>query len=231
MMNENSSLKRITLSSIWAYILEIVNFERGIFYTIKALAFYPGSAIREFLFENRNKLMKPIKFLVVSVAVSAVVTHYCMPSDTDILESVKAQLAQYKLPENIAATFEKVQVMSKKYPSVLAVLSVPFLALISFYMFSKKQFNFAEHLILNSYLLAFMNIISIVLAFIFWMKINWLITIIGVLPLFYILFFYIQVFELPFWKGWGRALFALLLIQIMSSVVNLLIGVIVHFFF
>ena len=122
-MKESPSVKRITLGSIWTYILEILNFERGIFYTLKTLAFYPGKVIREFLLEDRTKLVKPLKLLIILVAISSLIGHYFMPSDAEMLVTIKAQLAQYNLPEDIATTFEKVQLLSDKHSNCLLYTS------------------------------------------------------------------------------------------------------------
>ena len=52
-----------------AYIIEelrsVFNFERGIFFTLKALLTAPGDNVRVFIEEDRNHLVKPILFLII----------------------------------------------------------------------------------------------------------------------------------------------------------------------
>jgi len=71
---ENSSnyeLERITLKHILLSVLAILNFEKGILFTIKELVLRPRIVIEEYLKKDRKKLIHPIRFLVFSTALSA----------------------------------------------------------------------------------------------------------------------------------------------------------------
>jgi hypothetical protein len=59
-------LKRIDGHYILQEIGNVLNFEKGILFTIKELAISPGKSILDFLHTNRNRLVKPIVFLIVS---------------------------------------------------------------------------------------------------------------------------------------------------------------------
>jgi hypothetical protein len=58
-------LKRINSSYIISEIGSVLNFEKGILYTIKELLKRPGKNIQTFISEDRNRLVKPIIFLIV----------------------------------------------------------------------------------------------------------------------------------------------------------------------
>ncbi len=60
-----NTLKRIDKKYIVNEISSIINFDRGIFYTVKVLFIRPGDAVREFILENRKRLVKPILFLII----------------------------------------------------------------------------------------------------------------------------------------------------------------------
>ncbi|EEI90240.1 hypothetical protein HMPREF0765_4191 [Sphingobacterium spiritivorum ATCC 33300] len=66
---EDQKLKRINSNYISHEIQHLIHFEKGFPFTIKNLLLRPGKSIREFLFENRDKYVKPVLFLVVSSVV------------------------------------------------------------------------------------------------------------------------------------------------------------------
>ena len=60
---ESYSLKRITFASLMGFILSILNFEKGILFSIKELILRPRIVIEEYLKRDRKKLVNPIRFL------------------------------------------------------------------------------------------------------------------------------------------------------------------------
>lgn len=60
------TLKRINGLYIYNEISNVLNLEKGILLTIRELTINPGNNIKTFLNENRNRLVKPIIFIIVS---------------------------------------------------------------------------------------------------------------------------------------------------------------------
>jgi hypothetical protein len=61
-----ASLKRIDEKYIIHEIEHVLHFERGILYTIRELIINPGQNIRNYLSENRSRLVKPIIFIIIT---------------------------------------------------------------------------------------------------------------------------------------------------------------------
>jgi hypothetical protein len=61
-----SLLKRIDGHYIIHEIEHVLHFERGILYTIRELIVNPGQNVRNYLSENRSRLVKPIIFIIVT---------------------------------------------------------------------------------------------------------------------------------------------------------------------
>lgn len=61
-----TKLKRIDGHYIVHEIEHVLHFERGILYTIRELITNPGQSIRNYLSENRSRLVKPIIFIIVT---------------------------------------------------------------------------------------------------------------------------------------------------------------------
>jgi hypothetical protein len=58
-------IKRINGRYIISEIGSVLNFQKGIFHTIKELLIRPGQNIRQFISEDRSRLVKPIMFLLI----------------------------------------------------------------------------------------------------------------------------------------------------------------------
>ncbi len=75
--NETKTLDRINGRYIWQEISSVLNLDKGIFYTIKELVIRPGRSVREFLLHDRNRLVKPIIFIIItSLIYTLVVNHF-----------------------------------------------------------------------------------------------------------------------------------------------------------
>jgi hypothetical protein len=56
--------------------MHLFHLEKGFIYTVKKLLTQPGESIREFLKENRNKLMKPVPFLVFTSLIYTIIVSF-----------------------------------------------------------------------------------------------------------------------------------------------------------
>jgi hypothetical protein len=59
-------LKRINGQYILKEIGSVLNFDKGILYTIRELLFRPGKNIQTFIIKDRNRLVKPIIFIIIT---------------------------------------------------------------------------------------------------------------------------------------------------------------------
>lgn len=69
-------LKRISGHYIIHEIEHILHFEKGILYTIRELLTRPGESVRHFVAENRNRLVKPVIFIIVTSLIYTLVNHF-----------------------------------------------------------------------------------------------------------------------------------------------------------
>lgn len=63
---EPAKLRRIDGKYIASEIGSVLNFDRGFFYTMRELLLRPGNAIRHFIQVERNRLVKPIIFIILT---------------------------------------------------------------------------------------------------------------------------------------------------------------------
>ena len=77
-----SNLKRIDGHYIIHEIEHVLHFERGILYTIKELVTNPGQNVKNYLTENRNRLVKPIIFIIVTSLIYSICNSFFHFEDT-----------------------------------------------------------------------------------------------------------------------------------------------------
>lgn len=71
-----ATLRRIDKHYISHEFLHLFHFEQGFLYTAKELMLRPGDSIREFIFDNRNKLVKPVAYIILTSLLFTLVAHY-----------------------------------------------------------------------------------------------------------------------------------------------------------
>lgn len=90
-----AKLKRIDAHYIQHEIEHLLHFERGFLYTVKELVLRPGKSIREYLNDNRSRLVKPVVFIIVTSLIFTIIsgllhvkTHFIQFSSGDKNSSI-----------------------------------------------------------------------------------------------------------------------------------------------
>ncbi|EJL68508.1 DUF3667 domain-containing protein [Chryseobacterium populi] len=68
--------KRIDGRYIISEIEHVLHFERGILYTIRELLIKPGENIKNFITENRSRLVKPVIFIIVTSLIYTLISKF-----------------------------------------------------------------------------------------------------------------------------------------------------------
>lgn len=69
-------LKRVDSHYVSHEIQHLLHFEKGFLYTIKELLVRPGKNVKEFIADNRSRLVKPIIFLIITSLIYTTVAHF-----------------------------------------------------------------------------------------------------------------------------------------------------------
>ena len=69
-------IKRINVHYIMHEIQHVLHVEKGLIYTVKELLIRPGQRVREYITENRNRLVKPVIFIIITSLIYTVISHY-----------------------------------------------------------------------------------------------------------------------------------------------------------
>ena len=136
------TLKRINKLYIYNEIRNVLNLEKGILFTIKELTVNPGNNIKTFLNENRNRLVKPIIFIIVASFI------YTLANNIFNFEDGWVNYSDTKESTTLAI-FEWIQ-GNYGYANILMAV---FIALWLKLFFRKYRFNFFEILILLCFII------------------------------------------------------------------------------
>lgn len=144
---KSENLERIDGKYIWSEISSVLNFDKGILYTIKELFLRPGDTVREFILFDRKRLVKPIVFVIFS----------------SLLFLLAQQLLEFNtggVPKNIEnpGVIKAFEWLNENFGIVNIMLGI-FIGLWIRLLFLKANFNIYEIFILVFFIIGIGNLI------------------------------------------------------------------------
>jgi hypothetical protein len=132
--------------------------KKGLPNTIKALTLTPGEAIRDFLRGKRQSLYPPFKYLVLMGAIVILFSlryrffhNEYTKVETDDMNSLPDWIV---IPTEFKPVIESFFLFAEDQATLLNIAAIPVFAFFSWALLSGKKFNFAENLILNTFITA-----------------------------------------------------------------------------
>ncbi len=121
----------------------LLHYERGLFYTIRALLARLGDTIRNYLSEDRRRVVQPSVFIIISSLV------YTLANGFFKIEEGYVQFQQTDSTSTVALLFSWVQ----QHYGYANVLMAVFIALWLKLFFRKHSFNLFEILVMPCYIM------------------------------------------------------------------------------
>lgn len=149
------NLKRIDRTYIINEFASLLYFERGLLYTFKELLLHPGESVKAYLTEDRNKLTKPVVYIIVTSIIYSILNQF-LNFDKEYID--------YNLPEGSTAFrfFEWMQV-NYGYSNIILGLFIAFWTML---LYRKHKYNYFEITSLLFYIMGqVMLMLSIILSF------------------------------------------------------------------
>ena len=157
-----AELNRIDGKYILSEIGSVLNFDKGILFTIRELLLRPGQSIRKFILDDRNRLVKPIAFIIISSLIYTI---------SQQLMHFKDGYIKYSFGDEKSAMLSIFKWIATNY-GYTNILMAFFIAFWIKIFFKKYTYNFFEILILLFFLmgigmlaLAFFGILSSIVGF------------------------------------------------------------------
>ncbi|MCU0467646.1 MAG: DUF3667 domain-containing protein [Arcicella sp.] len=155
---QSSNPKKIDEHYVKHEIEHLFHFEKGFPYTIRELLINPGKSIGDFIAGNRNRLVKPITFIIVSSLIYTIVSHYFHIDDFFI---------KIKSPESEGKpTFFKIIEWAKAHYGYMNILSGALVAFGLKIFFKKYGYNLFELFVVLCYVMGVSIFFSAFLAII-----------------------------------------------------------------
>jgi hypothetical protein len=147
--------KRITISFLWEKFLHgFFHLNRGLFYTLAELFVRPGTMLRGYIAGKRINHINPFTYLVLISLVGGFIYTW-----SGIL---------YHQDQIFLASGETINFTSKHF-SARMLLMIPINAILCSVLFKSFKYNFAEHLIINTFLICQSIVFLIVGMLVYWL--------------------------------------------------------------
>lgn len=148
-------LKRINQHYVVHEITHLLHFEKGFLYTIKQLFTNPGRTIKEFITEDRSRLVKPVVFIILTSLLFSLTAHVLH------IDSFVAFNDSHN-----ASTADKIFKWGDANSGYMNIIIGIFIALWTKLFFRKSDYNLYEILILLCFVTGMSMIIFSIFAII-----------------------------------------------------------------
>jgi hypothetical protein len=209
-----SIIKRIDGHYITHEIEHVLHFERGILYTVKELIVNPGESVRNYISENRSRLVKPIIFIIITSLIYTLISRFFHIEDEYIKYEGLEKSSIVKILGWLQGNY-----------GYMNILTGMFIAMWLKVFFKKYGYNFFELLIMLCFVLGISMLIYAFFAFmegIFHVK---LLNIAGMIGVLYLVWATGQFFEKKKIVNYFKALVCYLLGMITFLVLVCGIGI------
>lgn len=150
-----NNLKRIDRKYILSELVNVLNFNKGIFYTIKELSIRPGKSIKHFIQKDRSKFVKPISFVILCSIIYTIAQQYLINKDF-LNEFGRGHIDSLGLKKSaLINTFDWTK-RNYGYTNILISIFIVFWIKL---FFKKLNYNFYEILTFILYVLGFSTLI------------------------------------------------------------------------
>ncbi|MEM9052765.1 MAG: DUF3667 domain-containing protein [Bacteroidota bacterium] len=168
-VTEIRQVKRITVGQVLGSMIVAFNMDRGGVYTAKQLFINPGKAVREYLGANRFHYTPPFRILIITTTLAFLAFGF-----TEAFQDAESQFTagfngsvEENRGEDVDVTAEIKQILREISPYFNFILwtFIPIVSLFSWLFNLKKNFNYAEHLVFQTYLFCISNILCFLFPF------------------------------------------------------------------
>lgn len=138
-------IHRIDKSYLTQELLKLIGYERGFLYTAKGLLLRPGKVIREYIQEDRQKITKPITYLILTSLIYTFISHYFK---TDMIQN-----EMLKRMYGDSLTYQLFYWVQNNYGYANLLLLVP-ITLWARFLFGDYKYNLYETFVVMSLVMA-----------------------------------------------------------------------------
>ncbi|WP_421753570.1 DUF3667 domain-containing protein [Croceimicrobium sp.] len=218
LVKQERQVRRYSLRNMGSSILDAFNLEYGILYTLKEFLIRPGQSTRNYLGEGRLNYSSPFRLLILSTALLLVlIQSSSVGSDFEAGFNYGASQNAEAQTENQQAQLqgEAVLALFSEYFNLLLWLYIPVISFFSWLFNRKRNLNFAEHIVFNSYYTSLINVFSLIMVLDLFLGNGIASFLYFVIALVYYSWFYKDLLS----KSWLRSILEALAISAISGII------------
>lgn len=225
-ITEVRTVKRITMKQILQSAVEAFNIERGGVYTIRQLFLNPGTTVLDYLGANRFHYVPPFRILIVTTALALFLiglAEFTEQASADFTQGYSSSVEETGgNPEEAKNSVLWLLGEIQGYFNLILWTFIPFAALFTWLINLKRKFNFAEHVVFQTYMFCLSNMLS------FLFPLDHILPGWVVMTVIYILMFFLYIYGYKEFlkKTWLRSIFEMSIVLLVSSVIwSVLLGI------
>jgi hypothetical protein len=137
---------RLTVQGIVKQVAhDVLNLDRGLLFTALELTRRPGDAIRDYVEGKRVRYTGPVKYFILTLAVTTFAT-----AQLGVMNEAGAGMVK-SMGNAAPVTAEQASRFMSQWMTLFMALGVPFTAAVTARLFRRARMTYAEHLVLNLY--------------------------------------------------------------------------------
>ena len=148
--------ERVTLKKMLSDVAEtIFGWDNKYFFTLRSLVLKPHTVLEDYVSGVRKRYVHPFTFLIIGATLVLFTFTFFLDSFMGNLEAFNMQLVErYKgigIKDPDLERVDQVQAEILKYFNLVTLLLIPLYSLFTYTIY-RKTYNYAEHLVFNSYI-------------------------------------------------------------------------------
>lgn len=155
-VKEEREIKRITFAKFFEDLFSAFNVERGLVYTVKMLFWKPGKLVNLYLYDGRYRVFNSFRLLFLSTAISLFV--FYLTSSTSFFDGFQEGLMEGAEQDMKLQTGSFQDIFFDWY-NLLLWIAIPIYGFFAYLFNRKSGYNYAEHMVAQSFFLSGSNII------------------------------------------------------------------------
>lgn len=160
--NQRRVIERITLKKLIGDVGTVLNLEKGILYAIRMLITNPGKAVSSYLNEQRYVFFHPLRLLLITSAIS-LFSFWLIDGAESMGDAFQVSVPQDQKTDEINQMAQEIfKDAFNDYFNAMIWAFIPIISFFSYLFFAKSDYNYAEHLVLNTYVTSVGNLINTV---------------------------------------------------------------------
>lgn len=148
---------RITMGHILHEITHyFTHADKGLIYIIREMFVRPGTVVEEYIAGKRKKYFNPYTFLLLCSTISAYIYY-----KIKYFSNIQIQQSPSKTGAEMNKLMMQTSALMEQYGKIVTLFMLPVLAAISLLFYTRREYNYAEHLTIQTFILAQTSVINI----------------------------------------------------------------------